>query len=187
MLALYDAALPGAGSVAERLQVWRKRYELVPDKSGLLATLLQRALAEVRQRTAAFVQLPVGEEVEVQTVTGLPTLGEHRYLGNYRSRIEVNADVPTHLAGLLDFLCYEGYPGHHTEFVLKEQRLYRDRGYLEQSIAPIISPQAVISEGIATLASELNFAPGEEAHWLAGYVYPEAGVEPEVVDLVKLH
>jgi hypothetical protein len=112
---------------------------------------------------------------------------QHRYLGNYRSRIEVNADVPTHLAGLLDFLCYEGYPGHHTEFVLKEQRLYRDRGYLEQSIAPIISPQAVISEGIATLASELNFAPGEEAHWLAGYVYPEAGVEPEVVDLVKLH
>ena len=45
-LALYDAALPGAGSVAKRLRVWRKRYELVPDRSGLLAILLQRALTK---------------------------------------------------------------------------------------------------------------------------------------------
>ena len=154
MLALYDAALPGAGSVAERLQVWRKRYELVPDKSGLLATLLQRALAEVRQRTAAFVQLPVGEEVEVQTMTGLPTLGEHRYLGNYRSRIEVNADVPTHLARLLDFLCYEGLLRNATNAFSEERGKMSLVTFLQLFPLPIIASNHS-STGRGTAAARL--------------------------------
>ena len=80
----------------------------------------------------------------------------------------------------------KGILGHHTEFVLKEQRLFRERGYLEQSIFPIISPQSVISEGIATSACEMFFSPEEAEQWLAKHIYPEAGIEPDTVDIAKL-
>ena len=185
-LALLDEALQGDESLPDRLQGWRNRYQLVQEKSGLLLNFMQRAAAESLRRTQAFVNLPADEGIEVQMVSDKVYMGENWYLGNYRSRVELNTDLPTALNGLLDFMCHEGYPGHHTEFVLKEQRLFRERGYLEQSIFPIISPQSVISEGIATSACELIFSPEEAEQWLAEHIYPEAGIEPDTVDIAKL-
>ena len=185
-LALLDEALPGDGNLPDRLQGWRNRYQLVQEKSGLLLKFMQRATVESLRRTQTFVNLPVDEDIEMQTVSDKVYMGENWYLGNYRSRVELNTDLPTDLNGLLDFMCHEGYPGHHTEFVLKEQRLYRERGYLEQSIFPIISPQSVISEGIATSACEMLFSPEEAEQWLAEHIYPEAGIEPDTVHIAKL-
>jgi hypothetical protein len=185
-LAMLDAVLPGDGSLSDRLQAWRKRYQLAREKSGLLLNFMQRAAAEARRRTQAFVKLPADEGIEMQTVSDNVYMGENWYLGNYRSRVELNTDLPTDLHGLLDFMCHEGYPGHHTEFVLKEQRLFREQGYLEQAIFPIISPQSVISEGIATCACEMLFSPEEAEQWLAEHMYPEAGIEPDTIDIAKL-
>src|SRR5215467_5822999 len=147
---------------------------------------MQRAAAEARRRTQTFVNLPVDEGVEMQTVSDQVYMGENWYLGNYRSWVELNTDLSTDLDGLIYFMCHECYPGHHTEFVLKEQRLFRERGYIEQAIFPIISPQSVISEGIATLACEMIFTPEEAEQWLAEHVYPEAGIEPDPIDIAKL-
>lgn len=185
-LALLDEVLPGDGSLPDRFQGWRKRYQLAQEKSGLLLNFMQRAATEARRRTQVFVGLPADEGVEMQTVSDQVFLGENWYLGNYRSRVELNTDLPTDLNGLLDFMCHEGYPGHHTEFVLKEQRLFRERGYLEQAISPIIGPQSVISEGIATSACEMIFTPEEAEQWLAEHIYPEAGIEPAPIDIAKL-
>ena len=185
-LALLDEALPGDGSLSDRLQSWRKRYQLAQEKSGLLLNLMQRAAAEARHRTQTFANLPADEDVEMQVVNDKVYLGQNWYLGNYRSHIELNTDLPTDLGGLMDFMCHEGYPGHHTESVLKEQHLYQGRGYLEQAIFPIISPQAVISEGIATSACEIIFTPEEAEQWLATHIYPEAGIDPQAVDIAKL-
>src|SRR5215472_16182917 len=184
--ALLDEVLPGDGSLPDRLQAWRKRYQLAQEKSGLLLNFMQRAAAEARRRTQTFVNLPVDEGVEMQTVSDQVYMGENWYMGNYRSRVELNTDLPTDLNGLMNLMCHEGYPGHHTEFVLKEQHLFRERGYIEQAIFPMISPQSVISEGIATLACEMIFTPEEEEQWLAEHVYPEAGIEPDTIDITKL-
>jgi hypothetical protein len=185
-LAMLDEVLPGGGSLPDRLQVWRKRYQLAREKSGLLLNFMQRAAAEARRRTQAFVNLPADEGVEVQTVSDKVFYGENWYLGNYRSRVELNTDLPTDLNDLMYFMCHEGYPGHHTEFVLKEQHLFRERGYIEQAISPIIGPQSVISEGIATLACEMIFTPEGAEQWLAEHIYPEAGIEPDTIDIAKL-
>jgi hypothetical protein len=185
-LTLLDEVLPGDGSLRDRVQGWRKRYSLAPDKAGLLLPLMQRAVAEARRRTQAFVTLPADEGLEIETVSDLVSLGENWYLGNYRSRVERNTERPVNLRDLLQFICHEGYPGHHTEFVLKEQRLFRGRDYLEQAIFPIISPQAVISEGIARSAREMIFTPEEAEHWLAEHIYPDAGIEPDTPDMAKL-
>lgn len=185
-LALLAEALPGDGNALDRFLIWKKRHLLAREKSSLLLTFMQRAAAEARRRTLAFVSLPADEGIEVRTASGMVSLGENAYLGNYHSQVELNTDLPTDMSGLLNFMCHEGYPGHHTEFVLKEQRLFRERGYLEQAISPIIGPQSVISEGIATSACEMIFTPEEAEQWLAEHIYPEAGIEPAPIDIAKL-
>lgn len=187
-LSILDEMLPGNDSLPDRLQAWRRRYQLAitPEKSALLLSLMQRAAAEACRRTQALITLPADEGIDLRMVSGQVYIGDNQYLGNYHSRVDVNTDLPTDVNGLLIFVCHEGYPGHHTEFVMKEQRLYRERGYLEQAIFPIIGPQAVISEAIARSAFEMVFTPNEAEQWLAEHIYPEAGIEPETIDIARL-
>jgi hypothetical protein len=177
-VALYEQALPGHGAVADRLNDRRSRFELKGPQSGpLLQALMTKVTAEVRRRTLAFVDLPEGEGVETRTVTDQPWGAYNWYLGGYRSLIEFNVDLPTNLSGLIDVMAHEGYPGHHTEHVLKEHLLYRGQGYLESSILLINTPECVISEGIATLAADMIFPSAEAREWLGREVYAPAGID----------
>jgi hypothetical protein len=181
--ALYEEALPGEGSLAERIQARRMRYEMGPEKAHLLPGFMDQALAEVRRRTATFVNLPEDESFEIRTVTNQPWGAYNWYLGRGRSRIELNTDLPTNLSGLLDLMAHEGYPGHHAEHALKEQLLYQEQDYLENAILLINTPECVISEGIATMAGQMIFGPGEMGRWLAEEIYPAAGIEPDGADM----
>ena len=67
--AMLDELLPGEGSIFDRRQALRKRYELAREKSGLLMGFMQRAMAEARRRVQAFVEMPQSEEVELAIVT----------------------------------------------------------------------------------------------------------------------
>jgi hypothetical protein len=175
--------LPGQGSFSDRMQALKQHYELPPEKSPLALGFLQLALAEVRRRTHGMLTLPAEEEVSVQTVTNRPgNLAFSQYLGGYRSRIELNLDVPFDLSRLLEIMSHEGYPGHHVEAVRKDQDLYRTQGYMEHTLELLIAPQAVISEGLGMLAPSMIFTPDEEQAWLAEHIYPAAGVEPLTID-----
>ena len=96
--ALAETALPGEGNIFERMDSLEKHYTLAREQIGLLEGFMRQAFAETRRRTQAFVNLPVGEEVEVQIVTDRAWLANNTYLGNYRSHIDVNTDLPTILA-----------------------------------------------------------------------------------------
>lgn len=76
-LALLDEALPGDGSLPDRLQGWRNRYQPAQEKSGLLLNFMQRAAAEALRRTQTFVNLPVDEDIEMQTVSDKVYMGEN--------------------------------------------------------------------------------------------------------------
>ncbi|HKF74879.1 MAG TPA: hypothetical protein VKF59_01950 [Candidatus Dormibacteraeota bacterium] len=175
---LYDAGLPGVGRLAERLRRWRARTTLPPGRSHLLTALLQRALAHARQLTHAMLPLPADEDVDIAHVDQ-PAWAVAAYEGSHRSRILVNPLVPFPLPDLFYVLCHEGYPGHLTEILLKEEALVDRRGCLEQQARFLLTPGFVVSEGLALLAHEMVFAPGEEERWLAEHVYPEAGMRPE--------
>lgn len=168
-----DEALPGEGDVAARMIAWRQQFE-VP------VAIAREAIApiadEARRRTAAFVELPDGEAIEYAFVSDKPWSGYNWYLGNCRSLVELNTDLPIRLNGMLGLLCHEGYPGHHTEHAIKEQTLYRAHGYGEHAIQLINTPECVISEGIATLAETIVFPDGEAETWQAAHVYPLAGI-----------
>jgi hypothetical protein len=177
-IAELDDLLPGEGDVRERMIAWRTGYVVDVETARQMVALI---LAETRRRTAAFVALPPGEEVEVAFVHDKPWSGYNWYLGDYRSRVEVNTDLPIHAHSLVALVAHEGYPGHHTEHALKEQILYRDHGYGEHAIQLINTPECVISEGIATLAETVVFPEGEGARWQAEHLYPLAAIsgDPE--------
>jgi len=77
------------------------------------------------------------------------------YLGNLRSRVVVNADVPTTFDDVFELAAHEGYPGHHTEGSTKEQLLVREQGLIEQTIHLVPTPQSLIAEGIAETAMDV--------------------------------
>jgi hypothetical protein len=172
-IAAIGDALPGEGEIADRMIAWRAQFEV---SVSTARELIDTIMGEVRARAARFVPLPEGEAVEVSMVTGKPWSGYNWYLGGARSLIEINTDLPVRANGLLDLICHEGYPGHHTEHAIKEMRLYREQGFGEHSIQLINTPECVISEGIATLAESVIFAPGEAAAWRQEHLYRPLGI-----------
>jgi hypothetical protein len=173
-IAALGDALPGTGDIGERMIAWRARFEVPVETAEVMIGTI---VAETRQRSAAFAPLPEGEGIEVTMVSNQPWSGYNWYLGNGRSRVEINTDLPIQANRLLNLVAHEGYPGHHTEHAIKEQRLYRELGYGEHAIQLINTPECVLSEGIATLAESVIFTPEEAAHWRAEHLYRPAGID----------
>lgn len=167
-IAELDELLPGAGPVAARMEAWQQRFETPPAVARLM---IDRIAAEARTRTLALIDLPPDEAVEFALVSDQPWSGYNWYLGNARSRVDINTDLPIRASNLLDLVCHEAYPGHHTEHALKERRLYAERGWGEHAIQLINTPECVIAEGIATLAADMIFGD-EAAAWASAEIYP---------------
>jgi hypothetical protein len=158
-----DELLPGEGSLYERRQAWRQQH-LVAGASAV--PMLRDLLPVLRERTAALVDLPAGEELTLEPVENEPWWAFNYYLGGLRSRVVLNVDVPTTGLDLIHLVAHEVYPGHHTEHAVKEQLLVRERGAVEEAIQLVPTPQAVLSEGIAETGGDviLDDAGREEAY-----------------------
>jgi hypothetical protein len=160
--ALLDGALPGQGDVAARYRRWRDT-QLVPRER--LQASLELLSAEMRGRCRELFGLPPGEEVAWQLVGGQPWAANADYLGQRKTRIRVNVDLPISSPRVLELVCHEAYPGHHTESVCKDAALVQPAGREELSVYVYPSPQALISEGLASYATEAVL--GDEADQLA--------------------
>jgi hypothetical protein len=147
-----DEVLPPGGTLAERYQRWREGDVIPPDKIG---EILEALTVRLRDRTRELVGLPAGETSELELVTGEHWSAYNHYLGDLKSRVAVNTDIPVNASVVAVLVAHELYPGHHTEHAWKEQLLYREQGRLEEGVIMYGTPQAVISEGIAELAIEM--------------------------------
>ncbi len=191
-LALYQEALPGKGTLADRLRMWRIHHSIPMAKRTLVPELINRMLDEIHRRTLEFIPLPENEGINSPVATTVDTRfgGVCWYQGKYRSHVEVNIDEHIQAAHpvqiLFDTLCHEVYPGHHTAYTLREQHLYQEQGYQEEMIGLIHSPAAVIGEGIATSACEMLFSPQELEEWLEQHIYPDLGITPDGIDVIKI-
>jgi len=144
-----DELLPGDGSLPARLRRFEESKRVPPER---IEVTLGQVIEVAREQTGRLVELPPGEGVEVEIVHDVPWLGFCEYLGGFRSRISVNADLPWSADELLGLALHETYPGHHAERAVKDQLLVRDRGLLEETLVLVPTPQSLISEGIAKLA-----------------------------------
>jgi hypothetical protein len=177
VIADLDRLLSGDGSIAERMIAWRQDYTISPETARRLVDVV---LPELRERTQEIVDLPSEESIEIRLVRDQPWSGYNWYLGEGRSRVDLNTDLPIYAYKLTDLLAHEGYPGHHTEHALKE-RLYTEQGWGEHALQLINTPECLISEGIATVAEAMIFSPEELVRFRRERVYPAAGIsgDPE--------
>lgn len=169
---------PGEGSLSERVTAWEKGLILARDR---ILPVCDLVLLETRRRTLALFELPPKEEVSLKLVEDKPWAAYNWYLGDYRSRIDVNIDLPVRADRVLDMVAHEAYPGHHTENAIKERRLYHQEGRAEHAVH-VLAPEAVLAEGIAVNALAMIFSDAELAAFLRDELYPVAGLTDADVD-----
>ncbi|AMO73198.1 hypothetical protein AZE99_02925 [Sphingorhabdus sp. M41] len=167
---------PGEGPLSERVAAFEKNYIIPADR---LQTVFDTAIAECKARTAAYFDLPEGENFKLEFVTGKSWSGYNYYQGNYQSLIQVNTDLPIFIGRAVDLGCHEGYPGHHVYNMLLEKNLTNGHGWQEFSAYPLYSPQSLIAEGSANYGIELAFSGQERLDYERDVLYPLAGLDPD--------
>ena len=155
-----DELLPAGGSLFDRYTSWRETEAVPADR---IVPLVADVVALLRNRAEAIVPLPEGETLHLEAVHDEPWWAFNYYEGGLRSRVVVNVDVLTTTDDLVELAAHEVYPGHHTERSVKEQRLIRDRGLLEESIQLVPTPQSLVGEGIAETGPGLVLDDGTRA------------------------
>ena len=189
ILATLDQRLPGSGPLRDRYEAFRARFVVPPAR---LAGAFKAAIDECRARTLQHVRLPETESFSVEYVTGKSWAAYNWYKGDYRSVIQVNTDLPIHADSVISLACHEGYPGHHVNNVLLEQRFVRERGWHELSIYPLFSPQSLIAEGTAEFGARVAFPGSDRLAFARRVIFPAAGLDPssassyyDVIDLMR--
>jgi hypothetical protein len=152
-----DQLLPGAGPLTERMAAYRVGDQIDPQRLEAAVHALSSAL---RDRVRSTIGLPPEETVQYEVVTNKPWSGFNYYLGDFRSRVAVNADLGHRMAYLPTLVAHESYPGHHTEHCRKEAGLVRAQRQAEQTIFLVNTPQCLIAEGLADLGLHAAVGPG---------------------------
>ncbi len=156
-----DEFYQGSGNLDERLNVVRKRRILTDDKIEESFKKAYRITHELTQELYGNL-LAKSEQLKINFVNNEPWSAYNWYLGEYKSRIDINIDVPISLTNILELISHEGYPGHHTERIVKEKLLYHEQQRFEHSILIIPTPGAVISEGLAMVGIDVLFSLDEK-------------------------
>jgi hypothetical protein len=167
-----EELLPGNGPLAERHQRWQDTIRVPTEK---VEPTVAAVIEESREWTRGLVELPAGEGVALETVRDEPWLAFSSYLGDLRSRIAINIDLPMSAIELLILAIHETYPGHHAERCSKDHVLVRGRGLLEETLVLVPTPQSLVSEGIAGLAPYM-LLEGDGGPALAAVIH-DAGIE----------
>lgn len=147
-----DEVLPGSGPLAERFIAWREAQAVPIEK---LRPAIDSLAEDFRDRTRQLFGLPEGEHIDFELVTDEPWSGFNYYLGDLRSRVAINTDLPVLSTSLAHLVAHEAYPGHHTEHSRKEVGLVRRQRRLEETIFVVGAPQCLLAEGLADLGLEV--------------------------------
>jgi hypothetical protein len=170
---LLDEVLPPGSSIQERTLEWERSLEIPLEKVKELLPMITRKL---RQLTNQTFRLPEGESFTMEFVSNQPWSAYNWYLGNFRSRIDINTDLPTRVNFLPTLMAHEGYPGHHTDLTMKEKLLVQELKYYEFTVNLINAPSAVMGEGIATTALKTILTDDELEEWFREELLPAAGM-----------
>jgi hypothetical protein len=164
-----DALLPGDEPLGERYAAYRKANECPPDK---LPAAVDAWSSLLRDRVRVAYPLPESETIEYEIVGDKPWAGFNYYLGDFRSKVAINSDLPVALAMLPHLVAHESYPGHHTEHCRKEH-LLAERP--EMDIFLVNTPECLMAEGLADLGL---LALGLETGWgaVAQEMYADLGI-----------
>src|SRR5215212_3228312 len=139
-----DETLPKGNSMKERLENWKSSLEIPFEKARDLLPFITSTLRELTHRK---FNLPEDESFVVEFISNEPWMAYNRYLGEYKSRIEINTDIPMRI---------------------------RQKGYHEHLLTLINSPCSVIAEGIATSGLQSLLTDQELEDWYREEILPRA-------------
>jgi hypothetical protein len=159
-----ERLLPGEGSVDERLVAWDERFVIDPER---LPAVVDWLVAELRSLALPRFGVPDGDALRVGLVRGQPWSGYNWYDGGLRSRVDLNIDLPIRAPDLLDTIAHETYAGHHLEHAWHEADLVEGAGRLEASVLLLLTPECLLSEGLADLGPRLLLPPDPRVELLA--------------------
>ncbi len=179
VLARIEKLVPGTGPLSERVDAFQDRFTIPKER---LQPVFDAAIQECKRRTAQYIALPPAEKFTMEFVTGKSWSGYNYYQGNYNSLIQINTDLTIRINRAVDLGCHEGYPGHHVLNMLLEQRLTKQRGWVEFSVYPLYSPQSLIAEGSANYGIDLAFPGPERLRYETQALYPLAGLPTRDAD-----
>ena len=179
ILARIEKLVPGEGDLAARVDAFQSRYVIPTDK---VEAVMQAGIAACKARTEKHIKLPPGERFDLEFVTKKPWSGYNWYQGGAHSLIQINTDLPIHISRALDLGCHEGYPGHHALNALLEQKLTKEKGWVEFSVYPLYSPQSFIAEGSANFGIDLAFPGKTKTAFERDKLYPLAALDPATAE-----
>jgi|WetSurMetagenome_2_1015567.scaffolds.fasta_scaffold14451_3 hypothetical protein len=169
-----DSLVPGSGSIPERVETYRRRFTITPDK---IDKVFSAAIYECRQRTKKYIELPKNETFRLEYVHNKSWSGYNWYKGNNESLIQINTDLPIFLERAIDLAAHEGYPGHHVYNCLLETAFAREFGWIEFTVYPLFSSQSLIAEGTANFGIEVAFPGKERMEFERSILFPLAGLD----------
>ena len=181
--ALLDEVLPPGRSLRDRLATHDEITRVAPDQLLAAVAFMAERLGD---RTRHDLGLPDGESTELVAVRDRPWGASAPYLGDLRTRVELNLDLPATLGSVTYLAAHEIYPGHHAERATKEAALWREQDLGEAALACVYTPEIAISEGLADRAREVVATDPELGAWLRELVdgleleIPAEAVEREV-------
>jgi len=185
----YSKAYRGSGSLEQHMNKLRVLRTIPGAK---VFKLFKKALniVDVRTRELFVDLLPRNESVNINLIKNinkddLKWSYYNWYQGKYRSRIDVNPNFGMYWTTFLPAAAHEGYPGHHTEFSVKEKLLFRDLNQFEHSILLLNSPKLFISESIAELAPNMLYSYQEQAEIGLQNFCPDTSKDDSLEVLVK--
>ena len=180
--------LPGAGPLSGRLSAYQRRF-VVP--RGSLHAVITQSLVACRNQTARFLPLPNGEKLIVEYVADRPWSGYSFYRGNFKSVMQVNRSMPLSVGQAVNLACHEGYPGHHTYNIVRDQHVARGRNRSEAKALLIFSPEGFYAEALAAAGASMVFSVDELTRLFREDLFPLVGIDPgeaqkyaEVCDLI---
>lgn len=159
---MMHAALPGSAPLRERLAT-HDREARVP--AELVITILSRLADRLRRQTRTQLWLPQHESVQFEEARGFPWEARFRFLGGGRSVVRVNIDRFLTFASAGELAAHESYPGRHAEASVKDELLVA-QDHAELSLTAAFTPQALLTEGIASLGREVVMTDQEIAQEL---------------------
>lgn len=170
-----DRLLPGRGRLHERYRSFRERFRVQPQ---YLATTMDAALSFARKKTLAECGVEPNEQLSVEYVTSRPWSGYLWYRGGYASTLQLNTDAPLRVSDILELACHEAYPGHHVQFCLADQILFRERGWVEFTVSTLFTPRRLFYDGCATYGVHLVLPGDERQQFEREVLFPCAGLDP---------
>jgi len=177
-----DDLLPGTGSLLQRMATWLDT-QVIPESARQL--VLERAVQECRARS--LQHWPQLETSHLEFAWQGSQAAWHRYLGNGYSIVEVNPRALSNVSAVMDLACHEGYPGHHAQYVMLEDR-YGGQVPIEDQVVLLRSLEAVKREAAAMVSVDLVFTPEERLNFEREVLYPLAGLNAEdASDNLALH